>query len=282
MKVLIVVPILNPDEKFFKTTIPLLQNQSVKNRILLINSGEDIAEGNYVTVKIEKEEFNHANSRNIALQYDADFYLFMTQDALPFDECLIEELVKPFNDDEVVISYARQIPYENAHITEKFARNTNYPANSCIKSKKDISKLGIKTYFNSDSCAVYRGNYFRRQNGFKKDLNCSEDMEFAARAINDDEKIAYTAKAKVFHSHQYTIKSLYQRYYVIGKFFSENRWIEKSINSIKSTEQTGLQQVLKEFKYILQYQPDAIFKSFLFTVVKYIAYKRGKCLNKKG
>jgi len=276
MKILIIIPILNPDEKFFKTTIPLLQKQSVEHELLLINSGEDIAAGNYKTVKIKKEEFNHANTRNIALQYDADFYLFMTQDSLAFDEYLIEELIKPFNDDEVAISYARQIPYENAHITEKFARNANYPTNSFVKSKEDIVKLGIKTYFTSNSCAMYRGDYFRQQNGFKKNLNCSEDMEFTFRAIWDNKKVFYTAKAKVYHSHVYTCKALYERYKNIGKFFLDNSEIDESIKSGKSTERTGFNQAIKEFQYVLRYQPNAIFKLLLFTTVKYLAYKLGR------
>lgn len=278
MKILIVIPILNPDENFFQTAISLLQKQSARNTILLLNSGEEIVKGNYEIVKIEQKEFNHANTRNIALQYDADFYLFMTQDSLAFNEYLIEELMKPFTDDEVVISYARQIPYENAHITEKFARNTNYPAHSCIKSKKDIAKLGIKTYFTSNSCAMYRGGYFRQQDGFKRDLNCSEDMEFAFRAIWDNKKISYTANAKVYHSHVYTCKALYKRYKTIGKFFLDNPEIDESIKSVQSTEKIGMMQVIQEFRYVLRYQPSAIFKSFLFTVVKYLAYKRGKSL----
>lgn len=278
MKTVIIIPILNPEEEFFTKIIPLLTQQTLKSEIILINSGEKIEESNsYKTIQIEKKDFNHANTRNLALEYEADFYLFMTQDATPSDEYLVENLINSFQkSNDIVVSYARQIPHSNAHITEKFARETNYPENSLVKSKEDISKLGIKTYFTSDSCAMYRGEYFRKQQGFKKDLNTSEDMEFAARAIWDDKKVFYCAEAKVLHSHIYTMKSLYKRYIAIGKFFKQNPWIEESIKNYISTEKTGFKQVLNEYKYILQKQPLAIFRAVLFTIVKLAGYKVGK------
>jgi rhamnosyltransferase len=281
MKVLVIIPILNPDARFFKVTIPMLKSQSIKHEILLINSGEDIPRGDYKNRKIEKKEFNHANTRNIALEYNADFYLFMTQDALPYDERLIENLLIPFENNDVAISYARQIPHKNAHITEKFAREKNYPDISICKAKKDIQKLGIKTFFSSNSCAMYKGVYFRNIGGFKKDLQMSEDMEFAARAIFGDKIICYSSKAKVFHSHNYNTYLLFKRYMKIGKFFRENRWIEDNIKDKISIEKTGKNQVIEEMKYIMKSEPLAIFKSIYFTLVKYVGYKVGKTDNRQ-
>jgi len=189
MNIQTIIPILNPPEIFFKKFIPALLSQTLYPTIVLINSGEAIPTGSYTSINIDKKEFNHANTRNLALKYEADFYLFMTQDALPYDEHLIEELLKAFEDEEVVVSYARQIPYENADTIEVFARTTNYPAQSVIKSKDDLTQLGIKTFFCSDSCAMYRASYFREVGGFKQGLNTNEDMEYAARAIMNGKKV---------------------------------------------------------------------------------------------
>ncbi|NBL00632.1 MAG: glycosyltransferase, partial [Erysipelotrichia bacterium] len=171
MKIRIMIPILNPQSSFFNKTITTLHVQAVKSSILLINSGDAIPNGNFEVEKIDKTTFNHANTRNLVLKYEADFYLFMTQDALPYDEHLIAELLKVFEDEEVVVSYARQIPYKGADAMEVFARTTNYPALSRIKSKEDLTQLGIKTFFSSDSCAMYRASYFKEVGGFKQGLN---------------------------------------------------------------------------------------------------------------
>ena len=70
---------------------------------------------NYII--IDKKDFNHANTRNIALNYKADFYMFMTQDAIPYDEYLVKNLLSSFQND-IVVSYARQIPKKDADLIE--------------------------------------------------------------------------------------------------------------------------------------------------------------------
>lgn len=274
MKIVILIPIFNPQVSFLDTIIPLLQKQSVSLELILINSGSaSINVENGQVMKISQHEFNHANTRNLAMSHKADFYLFMTQDAMPCDEYLAENLLKAFEDPDVMVAYARQIPYENADAIEVFARRTNYPTISKVKSKEDLSTLGIKTFFNSDSCAMYRASYFQEVGGFKKDLNTNEDMEFAGRAIMDGKKVAYVAEAKVYHSHNFTCKDIWKRYRKIGKFFKENSWILDIASQYTKAESTGIKQAVAELKYLLKKSPLDIPRSILFSLIKYIAYK---------
>jgi len=273
VRVLVVIPILNPPEWFLSDVIGKLHYQSISPKILLINSGKKIETGEYEVVNISKKEFNHANTRNIALEYEANFYLFMTQDATPCDNNLIENLLRGFEDKEVVVSYARQVPYADANEIEVFARTINYPEVAKVKSKADLPILGIKTFFSSDSCAMYRGEYFRKVDGFKRNLNTNEDMEFAARAILDEKKVAYTALAKVYHSHNFTVKQIWQRYREIGRFFKNNSWILEEVAKYSSVELTGLKQVKAELKYLLKKNPLLIPKSIIFSLTKYVAFK---------
>ena len=273
MKIQTIIPILNPQSSFFNQIITALNVQKVKSSILLINSGDVIPHGDFEVAKIDKTTFNHANTRNLALNYEADFYLFMTQDAMPYDEHLIAELLKAFEDEEVVVSYARQIPYKDADAIEVFARMTNYPARSVIKSKEDLTQLGIKTFFCSDSCAMYKASYFKEVGGFKQGLNTNEDMEYAARAIMNGKRVAYVADAKVYHSHTFTCKDIWKRYLAIGEFFRENRWILDVVNTYSKAESTGVKQASAELKYLLEHAPLHIPRSIVCSLVKYIAFK---------
>jgi rhamnosyltransferase len=273
VRVLLVIPILNPPEWFLSDIIGKLHHQSISPKILLINSGKKIENGEYEVINIQKEEFNHANTRNIALEYEADFYLFMTQDATPFDGYLIENLLRVFEDNEVVVSYAKQVPYADANEIEVFARTTNYPEVSKVKSKADLPMLGIKTFFSSDTCAMYKSDYFKQVGGFKKNLNTNEDMEFVARAIINGKKVAYCAEAKVYHSHNFSIIEVYKRYKEIGKFFKNNSWILEEVAKYSSAESTGLKQVKEELKYLLKKNPLLIPKSIIFSLTKYLAFK---------
>ena len=277
MNIKIIIPILNPSKDFFINNLKILKNQTVKVDIILINSGDKIPEDlSYKVIDINKKDFNHANTRNIALNFEADYYLFMTQDALPFDEYLVENLYSGFKKDkEIVVSYARQIPYPDADIIEIFARNINYPAVSKLKSKDDLPTLGIKTFFNSDSCAMYDAKYFISIGGFKKDLNTNEDMEYTARAIINNKKIYYNATARVYHSHNFNILEVWKRYNQIGIFFKENSWISKSVALYMKTESSGIKQAKSELLFVLRNEPFYLFKSVLFSFTKFFAFKRG-------
>lgn len=273
MKIQLIIPILNPYESFFTELIPALIGQTVRPDILLINSGDPIPTGEYEVITIDKKEFNHANTRNLALNYEADYYLFMTQDTMSYSDTLIENLLKPFDDLNVVVSYARQIPYTDADPIERFARQTNYPSKSQIKSMNDLAELGIKTFFSSDSCAMYRGEYFREIGGFTPHINTNEDMEFAARAILAGKKVAYTADAQVYHSHRFTLHQIWQRYREIGSFFAHNQWLLDTLAQYTKAESTGIKQAIGELKYLAKKAPLSLFRSFAISALKFAAFK---------
>lgn len=197
----------------------------------------------------------------------------MTQDATPCDSFLVENLVKSFENENVAISYARQVPYSDANEIEVFARTTNYPEVSKVKSKADLPILGIKTFFNSDSCAMYDGEYFRNLNGFKKNLNTNEDMEFAYRAIMDWQRVSYCAQAKVYHSHNFSLKQIWHRYQAIGEFFRQNSEILEEVAKYQKAESTGMRQALRELQYLITNKPILVPKSLLTSAVKYFAFK---------
>ncbi len=270
----VIIPIKNPDALLYTEIIPSLRKQEGTLSILTINSGNtSIAIPDVQDVKIPPYEFNHANTRNLALHYEADFYLFMTQDAMPCDGFLVENLLQAFEDPDVVVAYARQIPYENADAIEVFARTTNYPPISRVKSQSDLPVLGIKTFFCSDSCAMYKAHYFKEVGGFTKDLCTNEDMEFAARAIMDGKKIAYVAEAKVYHSHVLTCKDIWRRYRTIGRFFKDNRWILDEAAKYGKIESSGIGQACNELRYLLKNAPSVLPRSILCSLIKFIAFK---------
>ena len=97
MNVQIVIPIFKPQKLLCEKIIPHLLQQTVESSLLLIDSSyEDIPILTAKIIKISKSEFNHSNTRNLALNYTAEFYMFMTQDAMPYDKNLVEKLVQAF------------------------------------------------------------------------------------------------------------------------------------------------------------------------------------------
>jgi rhamnosyltransferase len=211
----------------------------------------------------------------MALSFSSDFYLFMTQDALPLDNFLIENLINSLENQKLALAYARQIPRDDASPLEKFSRLQNYPENSLEKFIDDIPRLGIKTFFSSNSCAIYCADIFKKFGGFSPSAHVSEDMHFAATAMKAGYGISYCAKAQVYHSHNYTLSDLYVRYKNIGSFFKKNYWLLDMTKKNVSLNQTGLSFVSLQLKYLLRNQPLYVLRLLIETAIKYIAYKKG-------
>ena len=228
-KVDVIIPVYKPDHKFL-TLIERLEHQSVPvNRIIVINTeqkyfdrliyGTSFQKDHHsVIVKhISKREFDHGKTRNRGVQCsDADYFVMMTQDAVPADEFLLEELLKQLRGERVAAAYARQLADEDSSEAEKYTRNFNYPDSSAVKTKADLERLGIKTFFCSNVCAAYNRKIFDELGGFIKHTIFNEDMIYAAGAVEAGYAIAYAAKARVFHSHDYSCCEQFHRNFDLG------------------------------------------------------------------
>ena len=52
-------------------------------------------------------------------------------------------------------------------------------------------------------------------------------MLLAAKAILQSYSVYYSATAKVYHSHPYSLYETFKRYFNIGRFFADNKWLLK-------------------------------------------------------
>lgn len=176
---------------------------------------------------IEKKEFSHSLVRErAAMKSKADIICFISQDIVIEDDYWLERLVKPIIEKEVEATYSRQLTKFNN--IEKYTRECNYPNISSTKSKKDIPKQGLKTFFFSDASSAIRTDIFQKLNGYdNKDLPINEDMYFAYKLIMNNYKIKYCSDSIVYHSHKFRLKELYNRYKLTGIFLKENTYLDK-------------------------------------------------------
>lgn len=177
--------------------------------------------------KIKKEEFSHSLIREkAAFSSKADIIVFITQDIVIQNDMWLFNLVNPIVKGEVEETYSRQLTKFNN--IEKYTRELNYPEKSIIKTKKDIKKMGLKTFFSSDASAAIKRKIFVELNGYDgKNLPISEDMYFTYKLIMNGYKIKYCSDSVIYHSHKFTLKELYERYKLTGKFFKQNSYLDK-------------------------------------------------------
>ena len=197
--------------------------------------------------------------------------VFMTQDALPADRELIQNLTGALcSDEQIGAAYARQLPNAECSFVERYTRSFNYPEISCVKTKADLPRYGIKTYFCSNVCAAYKKDIFEKLGGFVERTIFNEDMIYAGNLIQAGYGIAYAADAKVIHSHNYSCMQQFHRNFDLGVSQAEHPEIFASVKS----EGEGIRLVKQTAKYLL-----AHFRGFLIPELvvssgcKYLGYK---------
>ena len=250
----VIIPTFYPNQRTIGLVHRLLNQTYEVNCIYLINSEAEhfpveLTEfGEKVAIRhIPRDEFDHGGTRHLAaMESKADVVVFMTQDAVPVNERLIEELLKPFSDASIGIVYGRQLPSSTANEIERFTRGFNYPPVSQVKSLADLPRLGIKTFFCSNVCSAYRKDLYESLGGFEHHIIFNEDMIMAAKLLHSGHKVAYAAEAKVIHSHNDGCVRLLKRNFDLG--VSQAEYPE--IFSLANSESEGIRLVRLSMRHL--------------------------------
>lgn len=284
----VIIPTYRPGKKFSRL-LKMLELQTYPiGRMIVMNTEKAYwndrgFEGipNLEVHHLSKKEFDHGATRNRGARYSrADIMVFMTDDAVPADERLIENLVGAFGrrgpqGESVIMAYARQLPDKDCPAAERYTRSFNYPEESCVKTKEDLGRMGIKTFFASNVCCAYDREKFWFQGGFIHKAIFNEDMIFAGRAVlQDDYAVAYVAQARVIHSHNYGCAAQFCRNFDLAVSQTDHPEIFAGIRS----ENEGIRLVKQTAAHLVKIRrpwlvPGMIVKSGF----KYMGYRMGKC-----
>lgn len=286
MKVDAVIPAYKPGHDLRELVEKLLDQTVRLGRIIIINTDREFFdEKEYLiapvveVVHITRHEFDHAGTRDMGLRMsDADYVLFMTMDAIPKDNYLVEKLLSGFRRaDNIAVSYARQLPKKDCNRIEQITREFNYPAQSRVQTSDDIKELGIKAYFCSDVCAMYDTSIYRSLGGFKAPAIFNEDMVYAAGALDAGYAVSYCADALVYHSHNYTGRQYYRRNFDLGVSQADHPEIFERFN----VKGTGMQLVRKSLAQICRMgTPADIIRLVYYSGMKYLGFRKGKNYHK--
>lgn len=282
IKVDVIIPVYHPGKEFSVLLERLTEQTAVIHRIIAMNTEENYwnkeLEQKYPLLEVhhlKKSEFDHGGTRAWAAELsDAEIMVFMTQDAVPADRNLIENLVKALEKEKMIAAaYARQLPNEMCSFAERYTRSFNYPEKSYVRTQRDLSLYGIKTFFCSNVCAAYKKEIYQELGGFVRKTIFNEDMIYAGKLIQMGYGIAYAADAKVIHSHNYSCMQQFHRNFDLGVSQAEHPEIFAGVPS----EGEGIKLVKKTINYLIQKRkiwliPGVILQSGC----KYAGYLSGK------
>jgi rhamnosyltransferase len=203
----------------FKKVLNAVFNQEIEKEfeVIIIDSGSKdktlkIARQFPVSkiLEIKPEDFDHGRTRNLSLSLcQGNYIVFLTQDAIPYDNQWLKNLISPLinsNDEKIVATFSRQIPYRRANLFQKYFY-------SFIYSDKKTSLLG-GVFFSNVSSAIKKEILEKIK--FKENLPMSEDQAWAKEVEEAGYKIIYCHNSLVFHSHNYGFLKIFKRNFDSG------------------------------------------------------------------
>lgn len=285
MTVTVIIPTYKPGEKFGRLMTKLKEQTYPVEKIIVMNTEKNFWKEEWVkgmdnveVHHISRGEFDHGRTRKeAAAMTDTDLFLCFTQDAVPADNRVVEMLVKAFESPKTAAAYARQLPDQDCRFIERYTRSFNYPEKSCIKTSKDIERMGIKTFFCSNVCAAYRKSVYDRLGGFISRTIFNEDMIMAGNMIKAGYSVVYQAEAKVIHSHNYSCIQQFKRNFDLAVSQADHPEIFGGIPS----ESEGIRLVKSTAGYLIKKRKPWLIPSLLMSSgFKFLGYRAGKSYKK--
>lgn len=167
--------------------------------------------------EIPAHTFSHGASRNLgASMASGDILVFISQDAHPEDDRWLERLTAPLRADERVAGvYGRQLPHEGATPPEQYFLGFLYGPERRRQTAGSVEELSMDTTLFSNVNAAVRRDIWARH-PFVEDIIMSEDQDWSRRMLLEGYALVYEPEAKVRHSHNYTLKSAFRRFFDSG------------------------------------------------------------------
>lgn len=196
-----------------------------------------------------------------------EIVVFLNSDCTPVDEYWLERLLEGFTDDQVAAVFGRQIPRPDCK--PLYAKDTEDTYGDGHRQKY------WRNCFSMASCAIRRSVWDSIK--FDGSLCISEDIDWTWRARQAGYTVQYVADSVVMHSHNYPLRSFYQRHFKEGRdealIYRLTAW-ERSL--LRYSILPWGRQVLSDWKYALITRTPSVipYAPFLRTV-QMVARRKG-------
>ena len=198
---------------------------------------------------IPPAEFNHGRTRNLAAELArGDVLVFTTQDAYAADERWLARLVAPLRSDGVAGAYGRQFPHASARPPERYFLDFLYGPTARVQRIESEEDLTFEaTLFSNVNSAIPRKIW--EEYRFADDIVMSEDQEWSRRVLLAGMTIVYEPSAAVFHSHPYTVRGAFRRFFDSGAS-AERAYVGESRTSSATLRQAAARYARGEVRWL--------------------------------
>lgn len=160
---------------------------------------------------IPQREFYHGRTRNLGARLASGrFLVFLSQDVELADDDTLATLVAACDAPGVLAAYARQMARDDALPMERFFLDRIYGPTPRRTTPESLPRTPPGSILYSNAAAIVRRDDLLAQ-PFHDTLIMSEDVEWSYRRIRGGATIVYEPRARVWHSHAYTLRALFKR-----------------------------------------------------------------------
>jgi len=257
------------------------QKATGRFEVLMIDSGS--TDGTLEIVRrypvrleqIPAETFHHARTRNYAATLTSGrFLVFLSQDAIPACDTWLAAFLSNFSDASVGAVYGRQLPKAASGLERRAAFATLYDDARIVKMPMDGVGLGYRYYHFSNANSAIRKTAWHATR-FPEELKVFEDVGIAKRILDSGWSIVYEPGAAVYHSHDFPLVTLFQRYFDVGVIYQRlGIWNSNSCASLWRDGWRGFQDKL--FSLLKEGATRDAGSSIIKDVGKYVALRLGR------
>ncbi len=198
------------EEKHIGRLLEGIRQQTIKDvEIILVDSGStddtiSVTESFGARImRIPSAEFTFGRSLNFGIQEATrELIVIASAHIYPVYPDWLGSLLKPFENENVALTYGKQRGPETAYFSEQQIYHQWYP---------DVSKRRQATAFCNNANAAIRKSLWQ-QNPYDETLTGLEDLAWGKWAKEQGYDIAYVAEAEIVHVHNETPDGVFNRY----------------------------------------------------------------------
>ncbi len=282
MDVSVIIPTKNGGS-IFKKVSELLKKQitTYSYEVICIDSGssdctvEIIKENDFTLYQIKPEDFGHGKTRNYgASKANGEYLMFITQDALPYDEYWIQNFIDAMKKyPNAAGGFGKHLPYPDCNIFDKKDINglfAGFGDEVTAFKLEDKERYEIEEGYRHYLAFYSDNNSCMRKDIWEKipydDVEFAEDQIWARKIIELGYEKVYCPTAIVYHSHNYKLRTYFSRYYDEYKgLYNLHKFI--LVKTKKSAVKQCIKHFVNEFAYTIKQKDLTILKK-----IKWINY----------
>jgi rhamnosyltransferase len=205
----LIIRCFNEEKHIGRLLTGALNQTHLPDEIVVVDSGSTdhtlaVASTFDVTVvSIEPELFSFGHALNVGIAAaTGEIAIFASAHVYPIYDTWLEELVAPFSDEQVALTYGRQQTPPGGRLSEQRLLSQWFPAQSAARQRHP--------FCNNANAAIRRSAWEARP--YDEQLTGLEDLEWAKYAMEHGYSIAYVAEAPVVHVHDESFRQVFNRY----------------------------------------------------------------------